>query len=431
MLTADLVRARVRGPTLRPQRPDLDDPALLGLAERVHLQFVEAAAERQRLGEVLTELDEATRELGDPKLGKGLVRVAQDRAETESSSVADPGELRLDLFRRAAARGPIALAPEPGRVCAAELLAEVGRERQIAPEQLAEDLYADLPSERRIASYDVPDPGWLLRRYDVALVQALLLSATELKLVFERPKMPRMRQLLRWVKFHQLLHSAHREGEGLELRLDGPMSLFGPSTRYGLALAQFFPAVLLQDPPWRLEATVLWTRSRQRKQLVVSSEDGYVSHYPDTGAYQTRTQQHFAARFAEREREWRIEENVVPVALSDRELVLPDFALVRADRTVHLEIVGYWRPETLARRLAALDTDAGRMLVLAVSRKLAGAKGAELPEHPRLVPYTDVVSVEKVLKAAESCEPPRRSNGRRRRASEAPAGSGDAPDPPW
>jgi hypothetical protein len=41
-------------------------------------------------------------------------------------------------------------------------------------------------------------------------------------------------------------------------------------------------------------------------------------------------------------------------------------------------------------------------MILAVSRKLTGSKGGALPEHPWVVAYTDVLSVEKVVRAAEA-----------------------------
>ena len=98
--------------------------------------------------------------------------------------------------------------------------------------------------------------------------------------------MPRLRQLFRYVKFHQLMHLARRDGPWLEITLDGPASLFKQSTRYGMELATFFPAILLQECPWELQATVLWTKAKHRKTLTLTHEDGLVGHYADRGAYQ-------------------------------------------------------------------------------------------------------------------------------------------------
>jgi uncharacterized protein len=219
-----------------------------------------------------------------------------------------------------------------------------------------------------------------------------------------------MGQLFRWVKFHQLLHVAHRDGDALELVLDGPVSLFGPSTRYGLQLSRFFPAVLLQDGAWRMTARVLWTRARMQKELTVTSEDGLASHYRDTGAWRTKAEEHFAARFAEQDRGWTLTEGQLPLAVGDRHVVYPDYTLTSGRRVAHLEVLGHWRPDALAARLADLERFGPANLVLAVPKKLSAAERSEVPESPRLVVFADVLPVSKVLAAAERVAeaPPRR-----------------------
>jgi uncharacterized protein len=406
VLTADLVRARVRGATLAPSLVDPGDPEIQEIAGRIVDGLAAGAAARTRLGEAVAEIEEAVGDLGPAKVARGMLRIAQGRCETELAASVDPATLRYEVFTRAAARGPLRLddgAPDPfGRPTAAEILAEVGRDHELDAEGAAEALYGDLPTERRLSAFAVPDATWLVHRYNVALVQALLSSATGIRLALERPEAPRMRQLVRWIKFHQLLHTARRDGELLEVALDGPVSLFGPSTRYGQQLARFFPALLLQPGPWRMEATVLWTKARHRKQLVVTDGDGLRSHYADTGAYRTRAHEQFVAQFADKDRGWALHEGELPLALGDRGLVFPDFTLRRGAQEVHLEVLGYWKAEALEERLALLDERGPRNLIVAVSRKLRGDKGQALPEHPKLVAYAEVLPIARILEAAEA-----------------------------
>lgn len=406
MLTADLVRARVRGPTLAPVRADPNDDDVRELARRIHEGVTAGVAGQIRQGELIADLEEAIRDLGPPKVGRGLLRIAQDKLATAAPSTSfgetDPRELRFEVFQRAVARGPLGGPGDPfGRPSATDVLAEVGAERALTADQLGEALYADLPSERRLEAFDVPDPEWLIHRYNVALVQALLGSSTGITVELRNPSTPRMRQLVRWIKFHQLLHAADRDDERLRIKLDGPVSVFGPSTRYGQQLARFFPALLLQPGPWRLEATVLWTRARVKKQLVVTDADGFVSHYRDTGAYRTKTHDQFVAQFADKPRGWTLSDGALPIAVGDRGIVFPDFTL-RDDegREVHIEVLGYWRPEALRERVELLARHGPANLVLAVSKKLRGERAGEVPDHPRVVPYADVLSVAKVLEAA-------------------------------
>ena len=93
----------------------------------------------------------------------------------------------------------------------------------------------------------------------------------------------------------------------------------------------------------------------------------------------------------------------MPLTIGPRDLLFPDFTLRHDGSEVHLEIVGYWRPEGLRDRLAALDRYGPRNLLFAVPRKLVGTKAGQLPEDPRIIPFADVLSVPKVLEAAERC----------------------------
>ena len=75
----------------------------------------------------------------------------------------------------------------------------------------------------------------------------------------------RYRQLFRAIKFHRLICEIQPSGpEAYTLRLDGPLSLFSATQKYGLQLALFLPA-LLQCKRFELTATVRWGPSARRR----------------------------------------------------------------------------------------------------------------------------------------------------------------------
>lgn len=403
MLTGDLVRARVKGRDLTPSLIDPSRPAFVKRSEELLDLFGEAVAKGWTRGAVAQAVDDLIGDGQDARIVRGLAKLCSDKSEFDVDAPLPPIELRAKVFRLAQERGPLALEAGPlERTTAADVLAEVALELQSTPEEVRRCLYADLRQAHRILSCEVDSANKLLHRYNVALVQSLLLKASELSIRLEEPTAPRLRQLFRYIKFHQLIHTARKVDGVLEVTLDGPLSLFKQSTRYGMNLANFFPALLLQDGPWRLQATVLWTKARHKKTLVLDHTQGFVSHYRDTGSYEPREVAYFRERFEAKERDWTLRAGSRPLSLAGRSVLVPDFTLIRGRDRVHLDIVGFWRREWLVRRLELLQRSGPKNLILAVSNKLSGSKEALEGFEGAVVPFSQVLSPSKVIAAAEA-----------------------------
>lgn len=164
MLTRELLRAQVKGKTLRPAWVDPADPALLSRGAELLAVVDEAEAGRWTRG----ELDAALREVegDDPRLMliRGLSKVLTDPCTFAIDCPIDAPALRDRVFRLAAARGPLARRPGP-RPIAADILAEIapelplpeGRAHPWTPDELAEALYADDKQAWRLTIREGPD----------------------------------------------------------------------------------------------------------------------------------------------------------------------------------------------------------------------------------------------------------------------------------
>ncbi len=403
MLTSDLVRVNARGGQVRPSFVDPAKPAIRERAEALVACFADAVERSATRREIDQEIEDILGDGRDAKFVRGLAKVCYDRSSFETESVLEPAELRWKVFTLARERGPLALDDNPfDRPVAGDILAQVASELDVTADAVREGLYADLAEAQRVQHSRIPDADWLLDRYNVALVQAVLLKATEVQLSLHKPSAPRVRQLMRSVKFHQLLHRASKKKGTLSLVLDGPSSLFHQSTRYGMQLANFFPAVLLQDCRWTLEARVLWGKSRRETTLRLSNEAGLRSHYQDKGAYETREQQWFRERWRAAEPDWKLSVGDKPINLAGKAVVMPDFTFKKGGRTAHMEIVGFWRRDYLQRRAELLAEHGPGNLVLAVSRKLRGEKGADLSGFPgEIIEFAEIVPVKQVLTTIE------------------------------
>jgi len=404
VIPSGLLRVKIVKRALVPSFVDPGKPAIRSAATEVIERFAEAAREQRPLGELMADIDAWCADRRDHRMVRGLVHLVRQRCTLLDAPEVDPIELRRRAWALAAERGPLALIAGPmERPTADDVLAEVGASFGLSTDEARTALFADLESQRPVLASDVSDVDWLIHRYNVALVQGVLQRATRVTVTLSEASGPRLKQLFRYVKFHQLLFSAESGAKGrtLTVQLDGPMSLFRASVRYGRQLAQFFPARRLQDGPWKLHAEVLWTKARHRKTLDVDHEAGLVTHYRDTGAYHTRAQQHFVEQFAQLRTPWELTEGARPVTLGPREVLFPDFTCTGDGRQVHLEVWGHWRLEAVEQRLRMLDEHGYRSWLLLVSKKLCGSKSAGLPEHPQLLPFSEVIAPKKVVAAVE------------------------------
>ncbi|MDB5308994.1 MAG: hypothetical protein JWO38_3196 [Gemmataceae bacterium] len=352
MLTGKLVRVRHARNKLVPMYLDPADGDWLGVADQLLLAF-RSAPGRTR-GEILEDLTDLIGEGPRSFVHKGLVDLLEDRCEFEVNSEFPPDAVREAVFRAAVLhRTEAAAARQP--FDRTVVLAEISGQLQLNPEQIEQSLFADLKDERRVLTFKDMTPDRLLHRYNVALAQAILLRCTVMEVRIWGESPARFRQLFRQVKYHRLICTIHESaGQSYTLKLDGPLSLFSSTNKYGLQLAQFLPT-LLHCKAFDLKANVRWGAERKEKHFALSAADGLRSHVPDFGVYTPPELQQFADSFAAKVRGWVIGTDPAPVVLPDGVWV-PDFRLTHpaTGKEVFVEIFGFWRKgdvEDLHRRL--------------------------------------------------------------------------------
>lgn len=402
MLTADLVRARTVKGQVRPTFVNPDDAELRERTAEL------VALVRQGVGEPRGELEELIDQwIGDDpqaKLLRGLWHLLERRCSFTVHAPVPPPELRVAVFRVASEKGPLAETKiDGGALTAADIYRLVGEQHGVDPALLPEALYADHPDAMRLVGLELEGEEevaarWLLNRYNVALVQAILFGASSLTIRLARPDPPRSRQLLRAIKFHQLIHTVVPDGEDLRIVLDGPTSLFSQTSRYGLAFARFLPALLLQKGAWSLHAPVRW--KEEDRVLDLDHTATLVSHYRDTGAWVPKEAVWFAERFEALNSGWELIRQPDPQRVGDI-FIVPDFGFRKDGRVAWLEILGFWRKSSLSRRLEQLQQPGGENLLLAVSRRLCGE--GEAQDLHGVIPFAEVIPPKDVLRRIEAC----------------------------
>jgi predicted nuclease of restriction endonuclease-like RecB superfamily len=369
VLTGRLVRVRQARNRIVPHFIDTTDPVWIETAERLLTIYRGDGTPRTR-GELEQELKDTIGDDPTQLVHLGLAKLLEDRCEFEVDSAHPPEKVREVVFRLAASQR-LHLENLHAVFDRGAVLQQAAGELGVTLETIERALFADLQSEQRLAHFEDITVERLLQRYNVSLAQAVLLRATRVHITIRNESAARWRQLLRLVKFHRLICELTPLGPDVwKLHLDGPLSLFSATQKYGLQLAIFLPAVLLCRD-FELEADLLWGPQRKPKQLLLTQSDGLVSHYADRGTYVPPELAMFVELFRKRIEEWDIVEETEIYPLG-KGFWVPDFQLIHKDSqaVIRLEVLGFWRKASAEKHLALLRQHVREPFLLAVSDQL-------------------------------------------------------------
>jgi predicted nuclease of restriction endonuclease-like RecB superfamily len=367
MLTADLAMSWRRGDQIKPRYIDTGEEDYLREAEDLIALFA------QHEGETRAALEESLLDYvgtgTDYKILRGLIKLLTDRCEFETSAPAEPSEIRRAIFLKAKELHPVV-----GAEVRAQLFAEAAREFVCEPEALADALYADLPENQRLVSFETISPNELLDLYNVAQAQALLYRAIEMRLWLEPQEAEGFREIFGAIKAHRLIHTVRGNAvAGYEVRLDGPVSIFQRSQKYGIQMAVFLPALLL-CAGWRMRAEIQAVRGSTAYFELTSKQTRLRSHYLSVEGYANPVIERLAATWAKSGGEWTLERSAEVIALGDA-VFIPDFVIKHTSGArVYLELLGFWTPEHLRERLLEFDHAGRTNFILAAWDELRGSR---------------------------------------------------------
>jgi predicted nuclease of restriction endonuclease-like RecB superfamily len=410
MLRSEHVMARLNRGRLVPHKLSPDDARVLAVADELcDLYAGHVGSPRSSLERELALKEEDLGPGLDARRGFRIVRalskLLEERTGWGAPTETDPYTLRTRVFELAAAL-PEPPASEAGLLEAQtreDVLSRVAAETGV--EDPASSMYADRQGAQLLGDFERPSPEELVRRYNVAQVQGVLYSAREL--VVDLGEGADARLVFHYVKTLGLIYDLEPLATGHRLRLDGPLSIFGGTRKYGLRLAKFLPGLLLTSP-WKLSANVEW-KGRETVLELDSESSGLESHY--RGPKDEREADDVRGAFIrawERAKDtggWKLERGGDVLTFPERKAALvPDFTLLDADtgEVVQLEILGFWSERNLVERVALLR-EAGqrghRVLVAASERLGASQEALAGAVEGGIVPFKDRLSPKAVLSA--------------------------------
>lgn len=382
MLTADLAQSWQRGEKVRPFYIPPDEPDYLNDAAHLINLFAEhEGCARHQLDEALEEyVGTGT----DYKIMRGFIKLLTDRCEFETASIKDPVEIRRALFLKARDRHPVTQS-ESLRL---QVIEEAARELNCAPEAITDGLFADLPENQRLTHFERLTAPELLNLYNLSQAQALLYRCVEMRLHVAPQSAESYRELFGAIKAYRLIHTIKGNTQaGYEVNLDGPVSMFHRSQKYGIQMAVFLPALLLCKG-WRMRAEIApQSKSNRGKAFyeLDSRQKQLRSTYQNIALTENFIGEKLLHDWQRFESEWRMELSSEMIDLGESAFI-PDFVLRHEDgRKFFLEILGFWTPEHLQKRLREFAHASVENFIIAAWDELRGSRDPVSRVPPRTI----------------------------------------------
>lgn len=369
MLTKDLLRYKISGDYAKLQFISAQDPWLLSLASSLITLFENAVSSctREDLEEQLFPLVNASQ---DVILTKSLVKLLMDRSLFSGKSTReeqDPGALRHALFLKS-------MELLDSEECPEDPLAFREKVWACFPQQSDRILYNDLPEYETLLRVKKIYPQELLERYNVSLVQSMILYAGEMVCTLPAEDPALLRRFFKYLKFFRLLFRAElkkrKDGSSvIQLHIDGPASILEHSIRYGLLLANFFPAICV-FPRWKMSCE-LKIRSRSIR-LALDESAPLAWSYSNFGAYIPEEFRLFREYFMQKQTgsAWEMIPREGFLSLEGNKIAFPDFAFRHKESAleVDVELFHPWHRNELSSRIAYLETHPETALILGADR---------------------------------------------------------------
>lgn len=379
MLTSDLLITRVHSGKIEPAYANLDQESqdIAGSVIDVFDRHV-----GRTYGELIEEMN-GLEEI-NYRFVRGLAQILERRCIIEKDSVIDPTAARKAVFRES--RGLVTCVEER-----TEVLNRASGTLAIKPDDLEKALWADLEENLVIKEFQSMTPEELLKQYNLSLAQTLLFKATGMEIQIEDD----YQQIFRRIKQLGLMYSI---ADG-KIYLDGPISLFKLTEKYGTSLAKLLPTIMISTR-WSLKATILRKTSQGKrvydftldhtKKPIFDAELGINGRVDfDSAIEKDFYNLGFNGWIVSRE----------PTVLkAGKYAFIPDFSLEKNGTKMYVEIIGFWTPEYLKNKIKKINQlDEKERIILLIDRSLACSgsefKTENLIFYDRKIPHLEIIKI--------------------------------------
>ena len=377
MLSSDLLRIKIGRGKVMPLfcTSDFGNGTDYELTNKMIVFFTNAQKNKQRKGDLLQKINLLESD-HDYKLVRGLLALLERRSIFSqlgsSSTIVTPSSIRQKLFEESS-KQCFALSDSQRQ----SIIQKIANQIHISPDDVETVMWADKDENLVLTQFDTINPKDLILWYNLSLLQTLLFKCTRLEFYVKGGLY--WKQVLRDVKRYGLMYNLEHYSEddcdddSIKCILEGPLSLFKMTDRYGTSMAKLLPSIV-GTPTWKINGSITKNTDNGKKiysfELSNESTRGFIrsriesasnngSNVLDDGyVYDSTTEAAFAKRFYQHfdqddEFGWKMSREPDPL-IADGKAMIPDFLFERFGRKVYFEIVGFWTKEYLERKAAKL-----------------------------------------------------------------------------
>ena len=421
MLSSELLRTRINRGKITPLfcTTNFGNGTDYELANNLVAFFTNAQKDRQCKGNLLQKIGLLESEY-DYKLVRGFFALLERRSIfgqlNTSSSNATPTLIRQKLFEESSKQG-LALSNSQRQ----DIIQQIASQMHVSSEDIETIMWSDKDENLILTQFDVINPKDLILWYNLSLFQTLLFKCTKLEFYVKGGLY--WKQVLRNVKKYGLMYNleyyaednSNEGGDSIKCILEGPLSLFKMTDRYGTSMAKLLPSIV-GTPTWKINGSIVKKTddgqkiysfelsNENTKEFLRSTIDSPYQN-DDDYVYDSSTEAAFAKRFHQHFDQndkfgWKISREPDPL-IADGKAMIPDFLFERFGRKVYFEIVGFWTREYLERKASKLkvlfDNDNKSVdLLVAVNSELACSQ-IETISKDRIFTFKKDVSIKPIL----------------------------------
>lgn len=355
------------------------------LAKIIINEFEESAANKEKKKILNERISLLERDFDDYRLVRGLSTLLErrckfiaaiSRSDENCEDITCPADIRKKLWEESSRRG-FALTPTRRD----EIVNAISARTTNSPTSIIQSMWSDLDENMILEWFDSVNSEELLRWYDLSLLQTLLFTCTNLQ--FSVKGGASWKNILRKVKRLGLMYNLKEQATSdkspdfsdrdskLVCSIDGPVSLFKMTDRYGTSIAKLIPFVI-SSSWWHLSALIVRKTVSGKKiyEFKASSADfrqlnlrepsqneqgNSINNRPSSSFYDSSLEEKFATRFEHLANRWRIKREPEPLIVGNGVAFIPDFLFEKYGRKVYLEIVGFWTKEYLEKKFQKIN----------------------------------------------------------------------------